>query len=58
MEEITIVRRRSRLWPILFVLILLALAVLAALWLLGGPAPVDFGFNQFVELASKDGTAG
>jgi hypothetical protein len=38
MEEITIVKKRSRLGPILLVILLLVAIVIAALWLLGGQA--------------------
>jgi hypothetical protein len=58
MEEITIVKRRSAVWPILITLFLLALIVLAAVWMMGD-RPVDVSFNQVIELGrrSTSGTA-
>jgi hypothetical protein len=35
MEEISVVRRRTRIWPIVLLLILIALVVLAVLWMAG-----------------------
>ena len=35
MEEISIVKRRTRIWPIVLLLILIALVVLAVLWMAG-----------------------
>jgi hypothetical protein len=53
MEEITIVRKRSRLWPILIALIVLAAIVLAALWLMGREPAADFGWNGFIEIGRR-----
>jgi hypothetical protein len=43
MEEISVVRRRTRIWPIVLLLILIALVVLAVLWMAGyfEPTVVD-----------------
>jgi hypothetical protein len=43
MEEISVVKRRTRLWPVVLLLILIALVVLAVLWMAGyfQPAVVD-----------------
>lgn len=43
MEEISIVKRRTRIWPVVLLLILIALVVLAVLWMAGyfQPAVVD-----------------
>jgi len=38
MEEISIVKRRSRFLPVLLVVLLLAILVLAALWFFGDAA--------------------
>ena len=35
MEEIAIVKRRTRIWPVVLLLILIALVVLAVLWMAG-----------------------
>jgi hypothetical protein len=35
MEEISVVRRRTRIWPVVLLLILIALVVLAVLWMAG-----------------------
>ena len=39
MEQISIVKKRSRVWPMLFVLIVLALIVLAAMYFVGDAPP-------------------
>ncbi|MET0215390.1 MAG: hypothetical protein ABW292_20440 [Vicinamibacterales bacterium] len=43
MEEIAVVKRRTRIWPVVLLLILIALVVLAVLWMAGyfQPAVVD-----------------
>ena len=43
MEEISVVRRRTRIWPVVLLLILIALVVLAVLWMAGyfQPAVLD-----------------
>jgi hypothetical protein len=58
MEEIAIVKRRSRVWPILLTLLLVALVVLAALWMMGD-RPVDVSWEQVIELGRRtaSGTA-
>ena len=53
MEEITIVRRRTRIWPILIALVVLALIVLAVFWLMGTPPATDVGSNEFIELGRR-----
>ena len=35
MEEISIVKRRTRIWPVVLLLIVIALVVLAVLWMAG-----------------------
>jgi peptidoglycan/LPS O-acetylase OafA/YrhL len=45
MEEIAVVRRRTRIWPIVLLLLLIALAVLALLWMTGYFQPQEFNFN-------------
>jgi peptidoglycan/LPS O-acetylase OafA/YrhL len=45
MEEIAVVRRRTRIWPIVLLLLLVALAVLAFLWMTGYFQPQEFNFN-------------
>jgi hypothetical protein len=52
MEEITIVKRRARLLPVLLTLLVVAFLVLAALWMLGmlpGVAPAQFDVRQLIE---------
>jgi hypothetical protein len=51
MEEITIVKRRSRLFPLLLLLIVIALAVAAALWFMNQPRADEFGINGVVNEA-------
>jgi hypothetical protein len=48
MREIAIVRRRTRVWPIVLMLLLLAAIVVAALWMMGylGPVPDEFNLNK------------
>ena len=43
MEEISVVKRRTRIWPVVLLLILIALVVLAVLWMAGyfQPAVLD-----------------
>ena len=48
MEELTIVRKRTRVWPILLALIVLALIAVAIFYAMGGRAPVD-DFGQLPE---------
>jgi hypothetical protein len=50
MEQMTIVKRRSRLGPVLLMLILLALLVAAAFWVVGDRIPVVFDFSSLLEL--------
>lgn len=60
MDEITIVRRRTQIWPVVLMLILLALFVLAALWMLGYLTPANFDFTRLlddVERRISGGTA-
>jgi hypothetical protein len=47
MREIAIVRRRTRVWPIVLMLLLLAAIVVVALWMMGylGPVPEEFRLN-------------
>jgi hypothetical protein len=58
MEEITIVKKRSRLWPTLLAILLLAVIVLAVLWLMGNQPTVD-AWNEVIELGRRNvsGTA-
>ena len=53
MEEISIVRRRSRLLPVLLIVILLAILVVAALWFFGDAAPETFNFSSLMELERR-----
>lgn len=46
MEEISIVRRRSRLWPIVLAVLVLAAVVLAALWFIGSRPAADIGWHD------------
>jgi hypothetical protein len=59
MEEIAIVRKRSHVWMALLVILLLAVIVLAVLWLMGGDARTDVGWNGIIELGRRsiNGTA-
>jgi hypothetical protein len=53
MDEITVVRRRSRVWPIVIALIVVALIALAVLWMMGNQPVVDIGWNQVLELGRR-----
>jgi peptidoglycan/LPS O-acetylase OafA/YrhL len=53
MQEITIVRRRTRIWPILIALLVLALIVLAVLWLMGSQPVTDVSRNELIELGRR-----
>ena len=52
MNEITIVRRRTRLLPIFLMLLVVALLVLAGLWMLGmlpGVPPARFDVRHILD---------
>jgi hypothetical protein len=49
MDEIAIVRKRTRVWPIVMAILLLLLAALAVWWFMGGTTQTDFGWNQVIE---------
>jgi hypothetical protein len=53
MDEITIVRKRSRVWPIILTLLILALIVLAVVWLMGAEPNVNMGFNDVIEFGRR-----
>jgi hypothetical protein len=59
MEEITIVRKRSQVWMALLVILLIAAIVLAVLWLMGGDARTDIGWNELNQFGREtiNGTA-
>jgi hypothetical protein len=59
MEEIAIVRKRSRVWTALLIILLLAAIVLAVLWFMGSEARTDIGWNGLIEVGreSINGTA-
>jgi hypothetical protein len=59
MEEITVVRKRSQMWTSLLVILLLAVIVLAVLWLMGSDARTDVGWNGIIEFGRRsiNGTA-
>lgn len=50
MEEITVVRKRTQIWPILLTLLLLTLIVLAVVWMMGSSSSVDISWNQLTHL--------
>jgi hypothetical protein len=56
MEELTIVKRRSRIVPILLTLLLVAILLLAALWMLGllpGVEPARLGARQLLDVGAN-----
>jgi hypothetical protein len=57
MEEISVVRRRTRIWPVVLLLILIALVVLAVLWMAGYFQPAQFDLNVQVAPAASVWTA-
>ena len=59
MEEITIVRKRSHVWTALLVILLLAVILLAVVWLMGSDARTDVGWNEIIEFGRRtiNGTA-
>lgn len=60
MEEISVVKKRSRLWPILLAILLVVAIVLIALWLMGSnTTTTDIGVNGLFELGGRSvhGTA-
>jgi len=54
MEQISIVKRRSRLLPILLIVILLAILALAVFWFWGDRAPANFGLTLLIGPASTN----
>ena len=54
MEEIAIVRRRSRVWPIVLAILLLVVIALAAIWLTGNRPSSDIGWNEVIELGRRN----
>ena len=59
MEEISIVRKRSRLWPILLAILVLVAIVLMVLWLMGHEPTASVGWNEVIDLGRRNisGTA-
>jgi hypothetical protein len=59
MKEIAIVRKRSQVWTTLLLILLVAAIVLAVLWLMGGDARTDIGWNGVIEFGKGNinGTA-
>ena len=62
MDEITIVRKRSRLWPMLLAILLIVAIVLITLWLMGSTTTTttgDVGLNELLRLEWRNtsGTA-
>jgi multidrug resistance efflux pump len=53
MNEISIVRRRSRFLPVLLIVILLAILALAAVWFFGDRASTTFDFSSLMELERR-----
>lgn len=51
MEEIAIVKRRARVWPVLLTLVLLAIVVLAIVAIVGDRWPMDLGLNRLMDRA-------
>lgn len=46
MQEITVVRRRSRVWPIVIALVVLALVAFAIWWFAGPRVADEFGVSN------------
>jgi hypothetical protein len=59
MEEIAIVRKRSSVWTVVLLLLLLAVIALAVLWLVGGEPRSNVGWNEVIEFGRRsiNGTA-
>jgi multidrug resistance efflux pump len=59
MDEITVVRKRSRLWPALLAILLVVAIVLVVLWLMGTNTPTTADVSELFELAGRvtSGTA-
>jgi len=45
MDHIAIVKRRSRLWPVVIALVVIALVALAAIWMMGDRSPAALRFG-------------
>jgi len=52
MERLAIVKRRTRVWPILLTLIVLAIVVLAIVAIVGDRWPVDIGLGRLMHRAT------
>jgi hypothetical protein len=49
MEEISIVKKRTRAWPIVLTILLLALVALAVLWFMGSSAETNLGWHEIID---------
>ena len=58
MDEIAIVKKRTRVWPIVMAILLLVLVALAVWWFMGGTTQTDFGWNQVIEEVTRRGASG
>ena len=59
MDEITIVKKRTRIWPILLTLRIIAVLVLVVLYIIGARSMTTVGWNDIVEYGRRSarGTA-
>jgi hypothetical protein len=58
MEEISIVKKRSRAWPIVVTILVLALILLAAFWFIGDSAQADLGWRDVIDQVGRRSISG
>jgi hypothetical protein len=58
MDEISIVKKRTRVWPIVLTILLLAIVVLAVLWFMGNSAQTDLGWHDVGDQIGRRGISG
>ena len=58
MDEISIVKKRTRVWPIVLTILLLAIVVLAVLWFIGSSARTDLGWHEVTDLIGRRNISG
>ena len=58
MDEISIVKKRTRVWPIVLTILLLAIVVLAILWFMGNTPQTDLGWREVIDEVGRRSTSG
>jgi hypothetical protein len=58
MDEISIVKKRTRVWPIVLTILLLAFVVLAILWFMGNTPQTDLGLREVIDEVGRRSISG